>query len=232
MQKTFVIFAIAAVSYFIGSSDALAQTRTFYGEGRTDKKSMIDVHAGYLDPSGTQAGMLFGVALQSNFDEAVDVGFGFDVFQKSYSEETEVSTGQNGDTQTTIVATRMDYRRTALPLYASLKIKIPGLISRANDQIIFGYFARASISYQFLFSDEKNYEANKSENRKYAGWGWQAGGGIYYRVGARSTLIAEAIYNNCTVSRDVSKQTDQLPLTERVSLAGLGLRVGVELDIR
>jgi hypothetical protein len=176
--------------------------------------------------------MLFGAAFVSTFDDAVDLGFGLDIFQKSYSEETEVSTTKTGDTQTTVVAVTMDYKRTAIPLYASLKIKIPGLISRRNDQIIFGYFARASLSYQFLVSDEKNYEENVSEKRNYKGWGWQGGAGIYYRVGSRSTLIAEAIYNNCIVNRNVTEQTDPLPQTERVNLSGIGFRVGVELDIK
>ncbi len=190
-------------------------------------RSAIDVHAGYLDPKDTEAGMVVRAMLTSSFDEAVDVGFGFDLFQKAYTKEAEVASQKSGDTQLTTYSTLVDYKRTIVPLYLSIKIKIPTIRSRS-----FGYFARASLSYQFLFSEEKNYEANKSESRKYQGFGWQAGGGVFYRVGSRSTLLAEALYNSGSVGRDVTKQSDQLPLTERVNLSGLGFRVGVELDIK
>ncbi len=217
MKTRNIIFSIFFL-FVLGISDILMAQA-----GR----SAIDVHAGYLDPRDTEAGMLVGAALTSSFDEAVDVGFGFDFFQKAYTKEEQVASALNGDTQSTTYSTLVDYKRTIVPLYLSLKIKIPTIRSRS-----FGYFARASLSYQFLFSDEKNYEANKSESRKYQGLGWQAGGGIFYRVGSRSTLLAEALYNSCSVGRDVTKQSDQLPLTERVNLSGLGFRLGVELDIK
>ena len=226
MQKLYFMVAILFLCH-----TSLLYAQSYYEQQSFEKKSMVDVHAGYLDPRDTDMGMLFGAALISTFDNAIDIGFGFDLFQKNYAEETEVSTGMSGDTQTTIVATKIDYKRTVIPLYASLKIKIPGLISRRNNKTIFGYFGRASLSYQFLISDEQNYEANKSEKRNYQGWGWQGGGGIFYNVGARSTLIAEAIYNNCTVHRNVTTQTDLLPQTERVDLSGVGFTLGLELDI-
>ena len=190
-------------------------------------KSYIDVHGGYLDPKDTESGMLVGASLITSFDDAVDIGFGFDLFQKSYTKEAQVASSVSGDTQLTTYSTLVDYQRTVVPLYLSLKVKIPTTRSR-----VFGYFARASLSYQFLFSEEKNYEANISDSRKYKGLGWQAGGGIFYRVGRRSTLLAEAIYNNCSVGRDVTKNSDELPLTERINLSGLGFRFGVELAIK
>ena len=193
----------------------------------SQNKSTISVHAGYLDPKDTDTGMTVGAMLLSSFDEAVDIGFGFDVFQRSYSRDAEVANGQIGDTNTTTKATQVDYQRTAIPLYLLIKIKIPAVRSRN-----FGYLARANLSYQFLISQEKNYEANKSETRRYKGLGWQIGGGLFYKVGSKSTLFAEALYNTCTVSRDISQAADQLPLTERVNLSGPGLRVGVELELR
>ncbi|MBN1561284.1 hypothetical protein JW998_13610 [candidate division KSB1 bacterium] len=231
MKKRAMIIVITLLAVLFTASFVMAQNRNVYGESLV-KKNMIDVHAGYLDPRDVEQGMLFGAALISTFDEAVDIGFGLDIFQKSYSEQVEIATGQIGETQTTTIVTRLDYKRTVLPLYASLKVKLPGLVSRRNDKVIFGYFARASLSYQFLFSDEKNYELNKSENRKYRGFGWQGGAGLFYSVGARSTLIGEVIYNNCAVNRNITKDTDELPKTERVDLSGVGFRLGVELDIR
>jgi hypothetical protein len=208
---------------FIISACLIVISQCLYSQGR----SQIGVHAGYLNPKDTDSGMMFGAMFISSFDEAVDVGFGFDIFQKSYSDQTHVASLVSGDTYVTTQKTLVDYTRTAIPLYLSLKIKIPTVRSRN-----FGYFIRANLSYQFLISKEKNYEMDISETRKYKGLGWQAGGGLFYRIGSRSTLFGEGILNNCTVSRDVSNPTESLPLTERVNLSGLGLRIGVELDLR
>ncbi|MBN1481361.1 hypothetical protein EH223_03215 [candidate division KSB1 bacterium] len=191
---------------------------------------MLDIHAGYLSPRDADQGTILGATLLSTFDDAIDLGFGMDFFQKSYAEEMEVPNEEG--TEPTLVLRNINFKRTILPLYASLKIKIPGLISRRNDKVIFGYFARASLSYQFLISDEKNYQDGKSEKRNYKGWGWQGGAGLFYGVGSRSTLIAEAVYNNCIVNRNVSKHASLLPSTDRVDLSGVGIRVGVELDIK
>lgn len=207
----------------IVSAYLIIMSQSLYSQGR----SQIGVHAGYLDPKDTDSGMMFGAMLISGFDEAVDVGFGFDVFQKSYSDQTHVADNSAGETHVTTQKILVDYTRTAIPLYLSLKIKIPTVRSRN-----FGYFVRANLSYQFLISKEKNYEVDKSETRKYKGLGWQAGAGLFYRIGSRSTLFGEGLLNSCIVNRDVSNPTESLPVTERVNLSGIGLRVGVELDLR
>jgi hypothetical protein len=210
-------------SAFIISACLILLSPSLYSQGR----SQIGVHAGYLNPKDTDSGMAFGAMLITSFDEAVDFGFGFDVFQKSYSDQTHVAEIVSGDTYVTTQKTLVDYTRTAIPLYLSLKFKIPMVRSRN-----YGYFLRANLSYQFLISKEKNYEMDISETRKYKGLGWQAGAGLFYRIGSRSTLFGEGILNNCVVSRDVSNPKESLPVTERVNLSGLGLRFGVELDLR
>jgi hypothetical protein len=208
---------------FIVSACLIILSQSLYSQ----EGSKISVHAGYLDPKDTDSGMMFGAMLNSSFDNAVDYGFGFDFFQKSYSDQTHVAENSAGGTHVATEKTLVDYTRTAIPLYLSLKIKIPTVRSRN-----FGYFIRANLSYQFLISKEKNYEMDISETRKYKGLGWQAGAGVFYRIGSRSTLFGEGILNSCTVSRDVSNPTESLPITERVNLSGLGLRIGVELDLR
>lgn len=194
-----------------------------YAQGR----SQLGIHAGYLYPKDIDSSIMYGVMVNSAFDEAVDVGFGFDFFQKVYSERTPVVPEAGQPQQQSVERIKVDYSRTAVPLYVSIKVKIPTVRSR-----IFGYFIRANLSYQFLISNEKNYERNVSETRKYKGMGWQAGAGLFYRIGSRSTLIAEGLLNNCVVSRDVGTQTALLPMTERVNLSGIGVRAGVELDLR
>lgn len=223
-------FYLAGVLFLLMTSCLFAQNLSLYKQDTFEKKSMFDLHAGYFSPRDTEQGTIFGATLFSTFDDAIDIGFGIDFFQKSYVKEVEVPTEDR--IESAVVPRNINYKRTILPLYASLKIKIPGLISRRNDKIIFGYFARASLSYQFLVSDENNYQDGKGEKRNFKGWGWQGGAGLFYRVGSRSTLTAEAIYNNCIVNRNIDETKALLPTTERVDLSGVGMRVGVELDIK
>ena len=115
MSSRYVTIIIAMCGGIFFSSLLLAQNSNIYGEEPSTKKSMLDVHAGYLDPNDVQPGMIFGAAFISTFDDAVDIGFGLDIFQKSYSEEVEVSTQQVGETQSTTIATRLDYKRFAEP---------------------------------------------------------------------------------------------------------------------
>jgi len=190
------------------------------------KRTMFTIQAGYLSPRDIDKSMLVGAMIMSNFDDAVDLGLGFDVFQKTYTRETEVE-----DEQFRSNYAQVQFKRTAIPLYATIRVKIPGLFSSQTEGRSFGPFARVSLSYQFLNSEDNNYEAGIKEKRRYKGLGWQAGAGFYYRVGSRSTLIAEALYNNCIVSRDISNPKHSLPMSERVNLSGIGIRIGVELDL-
>ncbi len=190
-------------------------------------RSQLSLHAGYLKPKDTSSGMMFGAMLITDFDEAVDLGFGFDVFQKSYADEADVFQSYAGGTTIVTHRTSVDYTRTAIPLYLTLKIKIPTVRSR-----LFGYFFRANLSYQFLISKEVNYLEDKSDTRNYKGLGWQAGAGLFYRIGSRSTLFGEGLLNSCVVTRNVSTPTESLPVSERVNLSGFGIRAGVELDLR
>jgi hypothetical protein len=91
---------------------------------------------------------------------------------------------------------------------------------------------RGGLGYSFLWSNEKNYEKKSNETRSYNGFTWQAGAGIYYDIGSRSTFLADLFYTNGTVGRDVKSSTAGLPVEERVDLSGLGVRVGVLLNLR
>lgn len=186
--------------------------------------STFGVSAGYLNPKDTKHGMLFGLSVGKAFDEAVDIGLGLDVFHTSYTEETTVAkTVDNGMTIEKTM-TSVEYSRTILPLTLNVNVKVPA-------GRYFGYYFRGGLNYEFLFSKEKNYKLNITENRNFGGMGWHGAAGIYYLIGSRSTFIANVLYNNCTVKHDLQKSVEGLPITEKVNLSGLGFRVGVMVDI-
>ena len=58
---------------FLSSSFVGAQTNP-YNQDSFVKKSMLDVHAGALNAKDVEQGMLFGGALVTTFDDAIDLG--------------------------------------------------------------------------------------------------------------------------------------------------------------
>jgi hypothetical protein len=185
--------------------------------------STFGISAGYLNPKDAKHGMLFGLNFGKAFDEAVDIGLGLDFFHTSYTEEATVAkTVDNGMTIEKTI-TSVEYSRTILPLSLNVNVKIPA-------GRYFGYYVRGGLNYEFLFSKEKNYKLQITENRNFSGLGWQAAAGIYYLIGSRSTLIANVLYNNCTVKHDLESIAG-LPVAEKVNLSGLGFRFGVMVDI-
>ena len=54
MKNRYTIFMTAVLFLFFGASIIFAQNPNAYGEEPLVKKSMIDVHAGYLNPKDIQ----------------------------------------------------------------------------------------------------------------------------------------------------------------------------------
>ena len=189
------------------------------------QRGMLSINAGYMNPKDTQAGMIVGATFGTAIDEAVSLGLGLDIFHKTYTEESKVAQVDEVGLTTKTYVTAVEYSRTVLPLMLVLNAKVP-----AGRYV--GYFIRGGLGYEFLVSKEKNYEENSSKTRKFGGLGWQLAGGFYYNIGSRSTLTADAFYNNAEASRSVEKSEKGLPVSERVDLSGLGFRVGVQIEMR
>jgi len=86
MLKRCSLSAITAIIFLSCAGLSLAQSGSKSGQ-QAEKKNRLDLHAGYLAPKGADAGMLFGAAYTSPFDDAIDLGFGMDIFQKTYADE-------------------------------------------------------------------------------------------------------------------------------------------------
>ncbi|HNR67206.1 MAG TPA: hypothetical protein PKN04_00945 [bacterium] len=211
MMKRFILLLLAML--FCGAFAVYAQ------------QGLFAIHAGYYGPKDTKGGLSVGGILGKAIDEAVDIGIGFDIFHKSYSDRSLVSridqTGLSGE----IEETEVDYTRTIIPLHLLAQMKIP-------SGRYFGYLLRGGVGYQFLISQEKNYELDTSATHTYGGLGWHGAAGVYYYIGSRSTFIADLFYNSSEVSRDIEESQRGLPVTERVNLSGMGFQVGVVIDIK
>ena len=189
------------------------------------QRGMLGIHAGYIKPNDIKSGLAVGGTWGTQVDEAVSIGIGFDVFHKSYQGETQVAKDTRDDIKSETIITELEYSRTVIPIMGEINVKVP--MSR-----YMGYMLRGNLGYCFLWSKEKNYEEKTNETRNFSGWCWQAGAGIYYEIGSRSTLTGDVFYNHSKVSRKVENSTAGLPMSERVNLSGFGVRLGVLLEIR
>jgi hypothetical protein len=191
-----------------------------YGQG----VRVLEIRGGYLNPKDTNAGLIFGGSYGISIDERVDLSLGLSYFHKNYTKLSHVADTNyvSGVTETTVVK-ELEYNTTILPITGNVNIRIP-------FQPPVYWYAGGSVTYQFLFNTEKNFEEGVSEKRTYRGWGWMARAGIEYTIGSRSSLILEAFYNFGKVKRNVERTIRGLPVWDEVNLSGLGFRAGLRLE--
>jgi len=198
MKKLTWIFVLAV----LGAGSLIAQSMR-----------VLELQAGYMDPKGTPAGLIFGGNYGISIDERVDVSFGLSYFHKSYKKETTVSssTGPSGVTMTHVVQ-NYEYGTSLLPLAFNVTVHVP-------IQPPLSWYVGGGLSYQFLFQKENNYDDNVSFKHTYKSGGWQLRAGVEYQIGSRSSLILEAFNNNCKVKSDDIE----------VDVSGIGFKAGVRV---
>jgi len=188
-----------------------------------DGSRVTTIRLGYYNPKDTKSGLLIGVNLSTAVDENVDFGLSVDFFHRSYKQEREVAdtVSAGGVIEHTIVR-ELEFTTTAVPIMASLTLKL-------NSQLPFTYFFGGGLGYELLFNKENNYETQISDTRFYHGFCWELQGGVMYRLGRRSWLIAEVLYHDAHVKRNRKKTEAGLPIWDEVNLSGLGFRFGVRM---
>ncbi len=192
---------------------------------RQNIRSKLGIHAGYLNPKDPEGGMLAGCTIGTSVDESVTIGLSMDIWHKIYRDEKPVAEQSRPDRNVKTYITELEISDWAMPLTLEIGAKVP--LSRYT-----GYTVRGNIGYTFLWSKYNNYLQDISSNRRFGGICWQLGAGLYSEIGSRSTLVADLFYNSSEVSSEVTKSEADLPIFERVNLSGLGLRIGVLIDLQ
>ncbi|OQX95723.1 hypothetical protein B6I21_03970 [candidate division KSB1 bacterium 4572_119] len=185
--------------------------------------SATTLKVGYFNPKGAKAGFLFGGSYSWVVDESVDFGIAVDYFRKNYTQETTIAQTVNQDgTVENEIATEAEFTTNILPIYGVINVKFP-----AGTYL--DYFASGGLGYAMLFSSEETFiEGGSKNNRFYSGLKWLVTGGIMYRVGSRSSFLAEVFYDGTKVSRD-KKNEEGAPTRYEVDLSGIGFRVGIRM---
>ena len=213
MKKLFVILVVIGLIFVL--SDAPQAFAQAY--------SATTLKAGYFNPKGAKAGFIFSGNYSWIVDESVDIGIGVDFFRKNYTDETKLAETvyDNKVTEYKIVK-NADFTTTIFPIYGIINVKFPA--GAYLDYIVSG-----SLGYEWLWSNIKTYgETEIDDSKSYKGLKWLLSGGIAYRIGSRSSFIAEVFYDGTKVSRE-KKAEKGAPVRYEVDLSGLGFRVGVRM---
>jgi len=206
------LFLVLAAILMSNVANGLAQVRP------------TGIRLGYLDPKGSQAGLILGLDLTAQVDETVELGVTINGFRKSYEKTTtiaqQVSAGGLIEKQ---VQQELAFTTFFLPIMAEAIVHF--------GQEDFHFFANGGLGYEMLWNNENNLAQQKRERRYYSGFMWLAGGGFQQRLGSRSAFIGEVFYHNATVKRNQTKNTEGLPVWSQVDLSGLGFRGGLRFGL-
>ncbi len=192
------------------------------GMVRAQGVNILELHAGYFNPRGAESGLILGGCYGYSFDEMIDMSLGISYFHRGYTKQSKIATEVDNGIVINTVEKRLEYSTTLLPISLNLNVHLP-------SYSMLSWFFGGSVSYQFLFNTENNYEEQIKEKRKYRALGWILRGGAELMMGSRSSLFLEAFYNICKAKRNEEKVAG-LPVWEEVNVSGLGLRAGVRLE--
>ena len=183
---------------------------------------VLELYGGMLNPKAAPTGALFGFSYGIAVDERVDLNIGLGLYRKKYEEKTYHDTTYYEQISETQVTKDLEYVTMLLPINLGTKVRFP--LQRNLNWTLGG-----GISYQFLWNRETdyNFDPTREEKRNYSGLGWQAAAGIEYLVGSRSSVLIEALYNSCRVTKDINEQGT---IWSEVDLSGLGFRAGLRLE--
>jgi hypothetical protein len=220
-MKRLVYFSKLGICFlllFVFTSELAAQRY----RGRKSKATTFKV--GYFNPKDAKEGVLFGINLSGMVDETVDLGFGIDLFHRSYQKDSEVAVSvTDGGLVERQLQRDLDFSTTAIPLMGTVTVKL-------GSELAFSYFLGGGLGYSLLWNKESNYIEDVSEKRFYHGLSWKIGGGAMYQLGSRSYLVGEIFYNDALLKRDKGETPNGLPVWSEVNLSGFSFSLGIRIQ--
>jgi hypothetical protein len=178
---------------------------------------------GFLSPADADKGLFFGVNSGRMIDEAVSWSLAVDFYTSSFTKESTIEP-QNGEgvPQDQEVVTEIENSSFYMPLLARLNYErnLPsGLVLRGG----------AGIGYALMWINENNYSEGIEKTRFYSGLAYRLNAGVGIQISSTANFFLDLEYNGGEVSRDRGRNDAGLPVRSDVSMAGVGLRLGVSI---
>lgn len=187
----------------------------------TERATYLNI--GYLEPSATDGGLLFGVNTVKDIDERVELGLSLDYFGKTRTDDETVRyRDPNTNTIGERVVTNFESRVHMIPALMNIGIRF------FNDTP-FVPMIHAGVGYSLLWNSYDNYDTGEGETNFYHGFAWRAGAGMLYLIGSESALSLEVFYFGAKPSRKEDDSASGLPVRTRLDMSGIVVRVGFRI---
>jgi opacity protein-like surface antigen len=179
--------------------------------------------AGLYAPADLKAGIIWGMEYGYAVDENVALLFGADLYWKTIDNKEDL-----GDTESVGVNLETgrylsQWKGFHLPLTAKIRIAVPLDHYSSIKPFITAGLGVGYTHISFTDMADGGGDAQK-ESLTYTGLVWQAGGGILYRIGSRSSLIGEILYNGAKFNKD-----EEGGYYTTLNSSGLMFRAGINL---
>jgi len=214
-----IIFLIPLI-LFLGT---LAETPIVFGQAL----SATTIKAGYFNPKASKAGFVFGGSYSWIIDESVDIGIAVDYFRRNYPVKTAIAEPDlQGGLKASTYRVDAEFTYNIIPIYGVINIKFP-----AGTYL--DYFLSGGVGYEMLIYKAKTFgDKPYDKSNYYDGFKWLLSAGIMYRIGSRSSFLAELFYDGTKVTKD-KKVEEGAPAKyyDEVNLSGIGIRIGVRMGL-
>ncbi len=156
---------------------------------------------GAYAPADLKTGIIWGADYGYSIDENVSLVLGADLYYKKITDREDLGNTEKVGVNLGTGRYLSEWKGLHMPFMAKIIVEIP-----LDDYSDFTPFATGGIGFGFThisFTDieESTGDAN-DESLTYGGFVWQLGAGVSYRVGSRSKLTGELIYNRAKFEKD------------------------------
>ncbi|NQU27034.1 MAG: hypothetical protein HQ528_01955 [Candidatus Marinimicrobia bacterium] len=183
------------------------------------------IRVGYYIPQAAKSGMILGYQTGKAVDDRVSYGFSVDLYTRKYVEKVEIDT--TGLDLATVNTNRVniDFSTYMLPIQANVIVNMPVDVSGMSPYVSGG------LGFAFLLNRELNYINDEKDTRFFSAFVWNLAGGVSYELGTNSAARFELFYNRALLKGARDKTEAGFPIYDELNMSGLGLRLGLVMDL-
>ena len=184
------------------------------------------ISLGLYSPPEIESGLNIGYGYYRYIDEMVSAGIGMDAFWTNYMKASSVETEETGLGQEIITQqVEIDMTSYLLPVMGTVRVILPFELGA------FSPYTNVSLGWNILFNNETNYVTGEQTFRFFNGFGWGLGAGASLDLGEKSSIGIETYYRSAKMKANVDETELGLPIYDELDMTGLGLQIGLFMNI-
>ena len=185
------------------------------------------ISLGLYSPPEIESGLTIGYGYYRYIDDMVSAGVGMDAFWTNYMKASSVGIADTSGLGQTINTLQVEIDMTSylLPLMGTVRVILPIELGA------FSPYTNVSLGWNILFNNETNYVTGEQTFRFFNGFGWGLGTGVSLGLGEKSSIGIETYYRSAKMKANVDETELGLPIYDELDMTGLGLQIGLFMNI-